>query len=495
MKMQASKTSLSNSNNTHTTNTKNTKNTTNPNQVLALVLACYVMIILDISIVITGLPEIQAELKFSNAMLSWVQNAYTLTFGSLLLLGARSGDLLGRQRMLMIGLALFALSSVLIAMAQSPLALLGGRALQGFGAAILAPSTLALLSSYFPEGPKRIKALAWYAATAGIGASLGLVLGGLFAGLLSWRVGFWVNAPVGLLLMLATWKILRDQSAQPPAGKKSLADYDITGAITSTLGMGALVFGTVHSTQAGWTDAITLASLATAVLFLGWFLRIESRHPTPLLPMRLFKSRERVSAYLARMMFLGAMVGFLFFATQLLQRILGFSPVEAGIAFLPFTVLTFVASTQVPRLTRKLGNHNVALLALVILGIGMAWLAMSDGRSDYWLAIGLPMLLIGLGNGAVLGPLTIAGVAGIREEDSGAASGMVNVAHQLGGTLGLSILVVIVAATEAGSSSALTDETQLAHQLTVGFEGCLVFVILAGVIMTTLNRKPVPQTV
>ncbi|WP_084644870.1 MFS transporter [Oceanobacter kriegii] len=446
--------------------------------VLAIVLSCYLLIIVDISIVITGLPEIQQDLGFSSTTLSWVQNIYTLAFGSLLLLGARSGDLLGRRRMLMIGLTLFALSSLVIGMASSPAMMLIGRAVQGAGAAILAPATLALLSVYFPEGPQRVKALAWYAATAGIGSSLGLVLGGLLAGWLSWRVGFFINAPFGLLLILAAWKVLDETDTHD-------GTFDLGGAVTSTLGMSALVFAIVHSSTAGWGDIYTLIALTAALLLLSLFVVIEANHHHPLLPLRLFESSERVVAYLARMLFLGSMVSFLFFSTQFMQGVLDFTPVEAGFAFLPFTVLTFVASTQVPRLTRRFGNSQVALMACVVLAIGMGWLALLDEHSDYWSGLALPMLLIGLGNGAVLGPLTIAGVSGVNKQDAGAASGVVNVAHQLGGTLGLSILVVVFAAAGSG----LPDgHHKLAHQLAAGLDGSFVMLIVAAVLLFGFKR-------
>src|SRR5213592_706764 len=229
--------------------------------VLAIVLASYLMIVLDISIVITGLPKIRDDLGFSTTSLSWVQNAYTLAFGGLLLLGARAGDILGRRRMLVAGLALFTAASLAIGLAPSPSWLLAVRAVQGVGAAILAPSTLALLTTNFPAGPERTRALAYYAAAAGVGASVGLVLGGIFAGWLSWRVGFFMNVPIGAGLMLGARRCLGETERRP-------GELDAAGALSSTLGMTALVYGLIRSTSAGWGNLLTLAALTAGVVLL-----------------------------------------------------------------------------------------------------------------------------------------------------------------------------------------------------------------------------------
>jgi MFS family permease len=289
--------------------------------VLAIVLASYFIILLDTSIVITGLPEIRDAFDLSRTQLSWVQNAYTLSFGGFLLLGARAGDLLGRKRMFMLGLSLFTLSSLVIGLAPNATTLFVARAAQGIGAAVLAPSTLALLSIYFAEGKERTKALSYYAATAGVGASLGLVAGGVFAGLLSWRVGFLVNVPVGIVLLIAGQNVLQET-------EKYVGDFDLIGAVTSTVGMTLLVFGIVESASLGWGNIITIASMLIAIFLLTVFVRHERKALQPILPLRLFSSRERVGAYIARMLFLGAMVSFFFFSTQFMKGVLCFTPVQ-----------------------------------------------------------------------------------------------------------------------------------------------------------------------
>ncbi|MES2999490.1 MAG: MFS transporter [Pseudomonadota bacterium] len=410
------------------------------------------MIVIDISIVITGLPRIQEGLGFSHAGLSWVQNAYTLAFGGVLLLGARAGDILGRRRMFIAGLALFTLASMAIGAAQSPAWLLTSRAIQGLGAAILAPSTLALISTNFPEGPERTRALSYYAAAAGVGASIGLVLGGLVADLVSWRAGFFINLPIGIALMLGARRYITETPKRP-------GQFDLTGAITSTVGMTVLVYGIVRSAEEGWNDTVSIASFSAGLVLLGLFFLNESRAAQPILPLRLFASRERSAAYAARMLFLGGMIGFWFFTTQYLQGVMGLRPLDAGLAFLPTTIPNFASAMMVPRLTRKYGNARVLATGLAMGVIGMAWLGQVGAHTPYLTGIALPMVLVGIGQGGVLGPLTVSAVAGVKGEDAGAASGLVNVAHQLGGSLGLGILVVVFAVAGSGATQGAQELT------------------------------------
>src|SRR4051812_29066999 len=411
--------------------------------VLVIVLAAYTMIVLDISIVITALPKIHRTLDFSPIALSWIQNAYLLAFGGLLLLGARAGDLFGRRRVFILGLSLFTVASAAVGAAQTESWLIAARAVQGAGAAILAPSTLALLQTSFEEGPERTRAVSWYAAVAGVAATVGLVIGGIFAGWLSWRVGFFINLPIGVALMIAAPRYLPET---PP--RRGAAD--VPGAVTSTLGMTTLVFGIVRSADAGWGDAVTLSAFAGGVILLALFVINERRAAQPIMPLRLFSSRERTGAYAARLLFLGAMVPFWFFTTQWLQSVAGYSPVQAGLAFLPVTLPNFAAAMAVPRLTRRYGNPTVLVGGLVISAIGMAWLSRLGPHTSYLTGIALPMMLIGIGRGGALGPLTAGGLAGVMPEDAGAAGGVTNVAHQIGGSLGLAVLVAVFAAADAG---------------------------------------------
>jgi EmrB/QacA subfamily drug resistance transporter len=459
----------------------------NRTAVLIVVLVSYLMIVLDISIVITGLPSIRDDLGFSTADLSWVQNAYTLAFGGLLLLAARAGDVVGRRRMFVGGLAIFTVASLVIGLAPTPGVLLSARAIQGVGAAILAPSTLALLSVNFPEGPERTRALSLYAAVAGVGASLGLVLGGLFAGWLSWRVGFFMNVPIGIALIVFAQRVLRETPRQS-------GDFDILGALVSVLGMTALVYGVVRSASAGWGDPVTLAAVVGALALLAFFVFHESRVDQPILPLRLFSSSERAGAYAARLLFLGAMVGFWFFTTQFLQLVLHYTPFQAGMAFLPTTVPNFAAAMMVPALTRRFGNGRVLAGGIAVAVVGMAWLAQAHAGASYWMAVALPMVLVGVGQGATLGPLTVAGVAGVEPRDAGAASGLTNAAHQLGGSLGLAILVVIFA--HAGTGG-LTGDAALAHRIGVALTGSAILLAIAFVVvlLAIVRRSSAPAGV
>ena len=447
--------------------------------VLTVILVSYMMIVLDISIVITGLPKIRQSLNFSATGLSWVQNAYTLAFGGLLLLGARAGDILGRRRMFVAGLALFTAASLAVGLAQSATWLIAARALQGVGAAILAPSTLALLTTNFAEGPERTRALAYYAAVAGVGASVGLVLGGIVADLISWRVGFFINVPIGIALMVGAQRYLVET-------ERRSGQFDLFGAISSTVGMTALVYGIVRAATAGWTELLTMATLTAGVMLLALFVVNEWRAQQPIMPLRLFASRERAGAYGARVLYLGAMMGFWFFTTQFLQGILGYSPLEAGAAFLPTTLPNCAAAMMVPKLTKRLGNARLLAAGLTLTLIGMAWLSRVSVDTSYLTGVAFPMTLIGIGQGAVLGPLTVAGVAAVAPIDAGAASGLVNVAHQLGGSLGLAILVTVFAAAGGTPDARELLARGISASLTVG----AVMLALAIALVIVLIVRP-----
>jgi len=459
--------------------------------VLAIIVASYLMIVVDISIVITGLPRIQASLGFSAAQLSWVTNAYTLAFGGLLLLGARAGDIMGRRRMFILGLALFTLASLAVGVAPSVAWLLVARAIQGAGAAVLAPSTLALLSTHFAEGPARTRALSMYAAAAGVGATLGLVLGGLFADLVSWRAGFFINLPIGLLLIVAA----RRHISETP---KHSGHFDMGGALSSTLGMTALVYGLVRAAEAGWADTLAQTALVGAVLMIAAFVWIERRVRQPILPLRLLASRERAGAYLARMLFLGGAVGFWFFSTQFLQGVLHLRPLQAGLAFLPVTVPNFASAMALPKLARRFGNERLLLVGLLLGVVGLLWLGLADANASYWTHVAPPMVLIGLGQGLLLAPLTAAGVAGVAREDAGAASGMVNVAHQLGGALGLGLLVFVFA---NAAPPAAQDSVALAHRISAVMDvgalllGLALLVSWACIVLPRLGAQSKQQEV
>jgi EmrB/QacA subfamily drug resistance transporter len=418
----------------------------NPVVTLAIILGCYLMIILDISVVITALPSIHQDLGLSTTSLSWVQNAYTLTFGGLLLLGARAGDILGRRQVFMAGIAVFTFASMLGGIAQSPAWLLGARALQGVGAAIAAPSTLALLTISFAEGPARIRAVAWYSAVAGAGGSIGVLLGGALTTWVSWRAALFINVPLGVALIWLAPRYL-------PETERRRGHFDLPGALSSTIGMTALVYGLVRAAERGWGDTWTLASFAAAAVLLAYFVANERRAEQPITPLRLFSSRRRVGAYVTRTMVVGAMYSTFFFLTQYMQGVQGYDALEAGCAFLPLTLSMFAMVRVVPRIMRQVGEARVLAGGLTIALVGMLWLGQISPGVDYLTQMAAPLALLGIGMGSALTPLTTAGMAGVADADAGAASGLINVAQQLGGTLGVGALVTVFAAASTGAGS------------------------------------------
>lgn len=398
---------------------------------------------------------------------TWVQNAYLPFFGGFLLLSARLGDTFGRKRVLQLGVILFTLASLVIGISQSSYELIAARAVQGLAASILAPSVLAVISTTFAEGSERTRALSWYSVVAGAGASVGMVLGGVFAGLLSWRIGFLVNLPIGIGLLFAINRII-------PDGERMQGRFDIIGALASTLGMGLLVYGLVNSAAQGWQTPVTLLSLGAAVVVLAFFVWFERRAAFPVLPLRLFASRERSAAYAGRMLYIGSMVSF-FFTTQFMQQVLGYTALQAGLGFLPMTVLTFGSAVTIRRLTRVVGGPALLIGALASMAVGLVWLAQAGATATYW-QLALPMILIGIGNGTAMAPLTAAGVRGVEPRDQGAASGVVNVAHQLGGSIGLSVLIVVFA---SAARPAASGAMAIGHQISAAMLGAAVMNIVA----------------
>jgi EmrB/QacA subfamily drug resistance transporter len=456
--------------------------------ILAIILVSYFMILLDNSIIFTALPKIHAAMRFSPAGLAWVQDAYTLVFGGLLLLGARTGDLLGRRRVFVFGLAVFALASLLIGLAPVGWWLVRARGVQGIGAAIVAPSSLSLLTATFAEGRARARAVALYGATAGIGASLGLVIGGALANWVSWRAGFFMNVPIGAGMILLAPRFI-------PESTRSRGRFDLTGAASATLGVGALVYGIIHSADSGWGTAATVIPILAGTVLLAVLVLAEGRAAEPVMPLRLFASRARAGAYVARMLYLGAMIGFFFYSTQYLQGVLGFSAFEAGVAFFPMTVVNFAVAMTIPRLTARLGQAVPLTAGVVFTLAGMVWLAQVQATSSYWTSVALPMVLIGAGQGLAFAPLTSAGIAGVGASDAGAASGLVNTFHQLGMALGLSVLVAVSASSGHGltQGAALTAHVQTA--LTAGsvLLGACLLAVLGLILPAHLrNRRPQP---
>lgn len=459
---------------------------------LTLILTCQLMVILDATIVTIALPKIHNTLHFSSTSLSWVQNAYSLTFGGLLLLGARAGDILGRRRVFVVGIALFTFASLLGGLAQSGAWLLSARAAQGVGAAIAAPSTLALLTSAFPEGRERMRAIGLYSAVSSGGASVGLVLGGMLTDWVSWRWSLFINVPIGIALVLLAPRYLPETERRP-------GRFDLAGAITSTVGMTSLVYGFVRAASDGWGDRVTVLAFVAGGLLLAAFIGVELRAEQPITPLRLFLSRERSASYVARLLLVGGMFGMFFFLTQYLQGVRGYSPLKAGFAFLPMTVALFAMVRVVPRVATRLSPKRLMVVGEGLALIGMVWLSRLSAGTQYFPQIVIPMMLLGIGMGIAFIPLTTASLAGVAPADAGAASGLVNVMQQVGGALGLGILVTVfgTASRNAGRhpvpglSAAAEQQHQLAHAIATAFTGSAVFLALTfAVVVFAIRHRP-----
>ncbi|WP_238981348.1 MFS transporter [Williamsia herbipolensis] len=376
-----------------------------PAAILAIVLISYFMVLLDNSVIFTGLPSIRAGLDLSPTALSWVQDAYTLVFGGLLLLAARVGDIVGRRRLFVVGLAVFGSASLLIGLAPSGSWMIAGRAVQGIGAAIVAPTSLALITTYF-DGAARKRAVAWYAAAAGIGASAGLLIGGALTEWISWRAAFLVNVPIAIAMIVAARTVLTESPRQR-------GQFDVVGALAATLGVGAVVFGIIESGESGWGSGKVITSLVVGVVVLIGLVMNESRVAAPIMPLRLFASRVRSGAYATRLLYLGAMIGFFYFTTQYMQDGLGFTPFQAGLGFLPMTLVNFAVAMAVPRMNARISDSALLVIGTVGTLVGMVWLSTISVGDSYLTAVALPMLLIGAGQGFVFAPLTNAGIADV----------------------------------------------------------------------------------
>ena len=433
-----------------------------PAATLTIILVCYFMILLDNSVIFTALPSLKSDLDLSAGQLSWVQDAYTLVFGGLLLLGARAGDLLGRRRVFISGLAVFSVASVLVGVSPVGWWAIAARALQGVGAAIVAPSSLSLLTASFPEGKARSRAVAWYGATAGIGASLGLLIGGALTQWISWRAGFFVNFPIGAAMIALAPRYL-------PETPRRRGRFDLAGAVTATAGIGLVVFSIVNTAEAGLSSPVSFVSVAAGLVLLAVFTVNERRATQPIMPLSLLASRERAGAYLARFFYLGAMIGFFYFSTQFMQDVLGLSPLQAGLGFLPMTAVNFAVAMSIPRLIRRVGGTTPLVAGIALTLVGMLWLSRLNTGSGYLTGLAAPMVLIGAGQGLTFAPLTSAGIAGATARDAGAASGLVNTFHQVGMAFGLGVLVAVAAhASAGGANTAARLAAQVSAALTAG---------------------------
>jgi EmrB/QacA subfamily drug resistance transporter len=423
---------------------------------LLVIATAQLMVVLDATIVNVALPHIQRALGFSGSGLEWVVNAYAVTFGGLLLLGGRAGDILGRRRVFVFGLLLFSAASLLGGFATSEWWLLTARAVQGVGGAVIAPTALALITTNFPEGAPRNRAFGVYAAMAGAGSAAGLLLGGILTTYLSWRWVLFVNVPIGILVAAAAPRVLAESPRRP-------GQIDVAGAVTGTGGVALLVYGLSKAATgpdgvSHWGDAQVLVSLAASVVLLVSFVLIERRSPRPLLPMRLLADRNRSGAYLIMLCISTGLFGLFFFLTLFIQNVLGYSAIRSGIAYLPFAIGVVIASGLASRLVPRIGPRPLILVGAAAVAGGMFWYSRLTEHAGYAGQLLGPTLVSSCGLGLVFVPLALVALHNVAEQDSGVAASLLNTAQQVGGAIGLALL-----GTVAWTTVAESIRTQVAH--------------------------------
>ncbi|WP_306336672.1 MFS transporter [Streptomyces sp. KL118A] len=461
---------------------------------LFVIAAAQLMVVLDGTITNIALPSIQTALDVSDANLAWIVNSYALAFGGLLLLGGRAGDLFGRRRMFQLGIALFTVASLLGGLAPNTGLLIGARVLQGVGAAVAAPSALSLIATTFPEGRPRNKAMGVYAAMAGIGATVGLLLGGVLTDALDWRWVFFVNIPIGLAVLAGTKTLVE---AERHRGR-----LDLPGTVTGTGGLIALVYGITRGGEHGWTDGLTLSCFAVAAVLLSVFLVVQSHTAHPMMPLRLFKDRNRSGSF-ATMLCIGAgMIATFYFLTLYMQLILGYSAVRTGFANLPFSLGMGVAAALSAKLVTRLAPRAIAGPGLLVAAAGMFWFATLTPDSSYAGHLMPAMFVTALGLGMGFVPMTLGAVSGVDHQDTGIASALLNTAQQIGGALGLAVLATVstsaandrlpdaaaslyrgLATEDHGLTAKAADA--LTHGYTLAFVGAGAM-FLAGLVVTAL---------
>jgi EmrB/QacA subfamily drug resistance transporter len=448
-----------------------------PTLFLFVILTAQLMVVLDATIVNVALPQIQRSLGLSTDGLAWVLNAYILTFGGFLLLGARAGDLFGRRRVFLLGLAIFTVSSMAGGLATSSWQLLAARAIQGIGGALAAPSALSLLTTNFAQGAERNRALGLYTAVSAAGGATGLIAGGLLTELVSWRWVMFVNVPIGLAVMAAGWMIL-------PETDRRHGRFEPLGAITGTAGISGIVLGLFEAGSHGWSSPLCVSGLVVGTALVAVFLRHESRVAQPILPLRLVTDRSRNAANGARAFLYAGFFGLFYFLGQFLQDVQGYSPLRAGLAFIPMPVSVFLASQLSTRYVMpRMSGKRVMLIGTFVATVGLALTTQIDAHTSY-AQIVLSLVLIGAGSGASFVALTSASLANVEPEIAGAASGLVNVSQQIGAAVGLAVLVTAFNGLNRGAGLEPTTSAAQAHTLNSLHA---VFAIAAGLSLAAFS--------
>jgi EmrB/QacA subfamily drug resistance transporter len=456
--------------------------TANPWIVLVLICLAQFMVILDATIVNVALPSIQKDLELSEANLQWVINGYTLVFGGFLLLGGRAGDLLGRKRLFLIGLVVFTIASLVDGLAVNEGMLIGSRAVQGFGAALISPAALSIISTTFAEGAERAKALGVWAAIAIGGSAVGLILGGVLTQSFSWPWIFFVNVPVGIVGFVLSLRLIpesKDETAQK--------NYDVAGAVTVTGGLMALVYAIVKAETDGWGSTTTIGFFVLAAVLLVAFVLTELRAAAPLVRLSIFRVRSLATANIVMLLVASGMFAMFFFNTLYIQRVLDYGPLKAGLAFLPFTGGIMVSAGLASQFAPRIGVRPVAAAGMLLSAIGMLLLTQLPVDGTYVADVLPAILLTSLGMGAVFMPLTLVATTGLEDEDQGLASGLFNTSQQIGGALGLAILSTIAASKTVDAGGA-DDAQALVTGFHWAFAGGALFVLVGLGVMLAMLR-------
>jgi EmrB/QacA subfamily drug resistance transporter len=439
---------------------------------VALILLCFAqfIVVLDASIVNVALPSIGEGLNFSQANLAWVVNAYVLTFGGFLLLGGRMADLLGRRRVFISGLLLVAAASLAAGFADTEGQLIAARAAQGLGAAIISPAALSIVTTTFSDGAERNKALGAWGAVAGAGGAAGVLLGGILTDGLGWEWVLWVNVPVALLVAALAPRLIAESRSE-----SATRHFDTAGAVSVTAGLSVLVYALVDATDAGWGSTQTLGLLALSGALLAAFVAIELRSDAPLVPFRIFRIRTLTGANAVGLLVGASLFSMFFFITLYMQQVLGYSPIEAGLAYLPLAVSIFVASAVASQLVTRVGYKPVLAAGMVFIAVALVWFSQVSVGGGFTTDILGPSLLAAIGLGFAFVTSTIAAVSGVREQESGLASGLINTSQQIGGALGLAVLATIAnSRTDDLMASSGGDPAGRANALTEGFQAAFL---------------------
>jgi EmrB/QacA subfamily drug resistance transporter len=457
---------------------------------LALLAMTQFVVVLDAAIVNVALPSIGRSLDFSQDNLAWVVNAYTLTFGGFLLLGGRLADLLGRRRMFMYGLVLFSVASLLGGLAQSDVWLIAARALQGLGAAIVSPAALSIVTNTFAEGAERNRALGVWGAVAGSGGAAGVLLGGVLTQYLGWEWVLFVNVPIGVAAAALAPRLLAE--SRDEVQERS---FDIAGAVSVTAGLALLVYTLLDANQAGWDSAKTIVLGALSLVLLAAFVVLERRTSQPLVPFSIFRLRTLRGANVVALLIGMSLFSMFFFISLYMQQVLGYDALKAGISYLPLALTIILSAGVASALVTRIGFKIPLVLGMLFVTGGLVWFAQVSPNGSYVGDILFPSLLAAVGLGLAFVPVTIAAVTGIRPDEAGLASGLVNTAQQVGGALGLAILVAVANSTTSGALAdgvrsravALTDGFQDAFLVGAGF--AFAGAILAAVLISSRDSR------